>query len=192
MKKEKQRVSALIVFSLSFITGAMGAQAPTVGYPLHAATSGKISDLPSSDNSPSDTGAVPLHAVKPGKGSGKHDPAVQATLSPSNNFVQHLSFDGIPGGALTPPDPNMAVGPNHIVQIVNARWSVYDKAGNLYAGFPKTLASIWTNLGLPCAANAGDPIAQYDRLADRWFLSELGAFSKAPYSVCIAVSTTND
>jgi hypothetical protein len=65
----------------------------------------------------------------------------------------------------------MAVGPNHIIDIVNVEWAVYDKSGHIFPGFPKTLGSIWSPLHDACASGGGDPIAQYDRLADRWFLS---------------------
>ena len=90
-----------------------------------------------------------------------------------------------------PSDNNMAVGPNHIVETVNTEWAVYDKTGHILAGFPKSLGSIWTGLGGACTGNQGDPIVQYDRLADRWFLSQIGS-EIVPYSLCQAVSKTND
>ena len=46
-------------------------------------------------------------------------------------------------------------------------------------------------MGGACAGNQGDPIVQYDRLADRWFLSQIGSES-VPYTLCQAVSKTND
>jgi hypothetical protein len=51
--------------------------------------------------------------------------------------------------------------------------------------------SIFGALGASCTGEWGDPIAQYDRAADRWLLSQLGSFS-APYLECIAVSQTSD
>jgi hypothetical protein len=75
-----------------------------------------------------------------------------------------------------PSDVNFAVGPNHIVQMVNVRWAVFDKSGNLKAG-PVTLGSIWSALGGICTSNGGDPVVQYDRFADRWLLSQIGALS---------------
>ena len=47
-------------------------------------------------------------------------------------------------------------------------------------------------MGGGCAtANAGDVVVQYDKLADRWILTQLSSLS-SPYGECIAVSTTGD
>jgi uncharacterized membrane protein len=101
------------------------------------------------------------------------------------------SFPGVGANGYAPPDPNLAVGPNHIVQIVNTEYSVYSKSGAMFAGYPKTIGSLFSALGGGCAGESGDPIVQYDRAADRWLISQLGSFS-APYAECIAVSQTND
>jgi len=63
-----------------------------------------------------------------------------------------------------PPDPDLAVGPDHIVGVVNMRVAVYDKAGNEL--FHEYLEDFWGDLG----ANyfVFDPVAQYDHLADRF------------------------
>src|SRR5262249_18004572 len=55
---------------------------------------------------------------------------------------------------------------------------------------PNSLASLWTGLA-GCSTNNGDVIAQYDRVANRFILTQLGAFS-SPYSECIAISRTSD
>jgi hypothetical protein len=101
-------------------------------------------------------------------------------------------FPGVGANGNVPPDPNIAVGPNHIVQTVNTRIAVYSKTGVMAAGYPKSLSSIWTALGGACATNnAGDPIVQYDRLADRWLVFQIGSLS-SPYSQCYAISTSGD
>jgi hypothetical protein len=100
-------------------------------------------------------------------------------------------FPGVSANGYAPPDPNLAVGPNHIVQIVNVQFAVYNKSGTIFAGYPKYIGSIFSALGGGCTGNFGDPIVQYDKAADRWLISQLGSFS-APYSECIAVSQTND
>ena len=100
-------------------------------------------------------------------------------------------FPGVGANGYAPGDPNLAVGPNHVVQVVNTEVAVYDKSGNIFPGYPKTLGSVFTNLGGGCAGEWGDPIVQYDKVADRWLISQLGSFS-APYLECIAVSQTND
>ena len=87
----------------------------------------------------------------------------------------------------------MAVGPNHILQTVNSRYAVYTKSGAQLAG-PFSLSSLWSPLGTGngCATNnGGDVVAQYDKLADRFIVTQLGGIS-APYSECIAISQTSD
>lgn len=104
------------------------------------------------------------------------------------------SFTGIintPGGPI-PPDPNGDVGPHHYVQMVNTRFAIFDKTGGLLAG-PTNLNALFAGLGAGsrCATdNDGDPIVVYDRLADRWLLSQLA--DGPPFSVCLAVSQTPD
>ncbi|MCC6402584.1 MAG: hypothetical protein IT207_01090 [Fimbriimonadaceae bacterium] len=63
-------------------------------------------------------------------------------LDPNNQAKVHLDlespqtaplvgeFEGIPQTTLTPPDPCMAVGPDHYILTVNDRWAIYDKCGN--------------------------------------------------------------
>jgi hypothetical protein len=87
----------------------------------------------------------------------------------------------------------MAVGPNHILQTVTSRYSIYNKSGAWLVG-PNSLSSLWAPLGTGngCAtSNGGDVVAQYDKLADRFIVTQLGGTS-APYSECIAVSQTSD
>jgi hypothetical protein len=102
---------------------------------------------------------------------------------------------------VAPPDTTGDLGPNHYVQWVNLRYAVYDvvrdtsgqiAAFNLKAGFPKNGNTIWQGFGGPCETmNDGDPIVQYDQLADRWVLTQF-AVSATPYTQCVAVSTGAD
>jgi hypothetical protein len=41
-------------------------------------------------------------------------------------------------------------------------------------------------------SGSGDPIALYDKLADRWVISQFAVNGPAPDQECIAVSTTSD
>lgn len=100
-------------------------------------------------------------------------------------------FPGVGANGSAPPDPNLAVGPNHIVQVVNTEVAVYTKSGTIFSGYPKTLGSVFSNLGGGCTGEWGDPIVQYDKVADRWLISQLESFN-APYGECIAISQTND
>jgi hypothetical protein len=92
----------------------------------------------------------------------------------------------------SPPDTNGAVGATQYVQWVNAEFAVFDKAtGALIAG-PTEGNSLWHGFGGGCEKNNdGDPIVQYDKIADRWILTQFSV-STLPYTQCVAVSTTSD
>jgi hypothetical protein len=110
---------------------------------------------------------------------------------------------------LLPPDPVLGVGLTQLVQWVNDRLTVLDKAtGSPLFGSPGYIEPnvIWANLGVNsvCANfNRGDPQVQYDRLAHRWVLSQFAftsatgttsgtTYPAAPFAQCVAVSQTND
>lgn len=85
-----------------------------------------------------------------------------------------------------PPDPNGAVGPNYYVHAVNEIIKIFDKTGTLLMD-PVSLGDFF---GI--VFNGGDPIVLYDQLADRWFISEIGASSNNVDGLMVGVSETND
>jgi hypothetical protein len=130
-----------------------------------------------------------------------------------------FNFDGVPGGVLLvedagyPPDTNGSVGNNQYVEMVNTRYQVWSlnrttKTATSVLG-PVSNNTIWANFGAagrttphPCQdQNAGDPVVLYDKLANRWFLSQFTAdpdSEPSPHPMngsfyqCVAVSTTPD
>ncbi len=100
------------------------------------------------------------------------------------------NFEGIAFTGVVPPDTVGDVGPNHFIQMVNSASgsdvAIYDKSGGLLAG-PFALDTLVT--GGNCADGLGDPIVLYDRLADRWLLSE---FSGSANALCVYISQTPD
>ena len=89
------------------------------------------------------------------------------------------SFDGLgvgfvgPHGAATgrnPSDNSIAVGPDHIVQIVNSRLAVFTKQGKvLYGAVPTNI--LFRGFGGACETrNNGDAVVRYDQLAERWLI----------------------
>jgi hypothetical protein len=103
-------------------------------------------------------------------------------------------FSG-PQGTFTvnaaPPDTNGAVGPNHYVQTVNTDFAVFSKSGTPLYG-PVPINTLWSGFGGGCQSNNdGDPIAQYDRIADRFIILQFSV-STTPYLMCVAVSQTSD
>ncbi len=135
-----------------------------------------------------------LQSIPPGKFT---DPALQRTEPGlALNIPTPLqNFDGVNNvNGVLPPDTNGDVGPNHYVQWVNLSFAIYSKSGALLYG-PAAGNTLWTGFGGPCqTSNDGDPIVQYDHLADRWMMSQfaLPNYPSGPFYQCIAVSQTGD
>lgn len=92
------------------------------------------------------------------------------------------------GGAY-PPDVEMAVGPNHVVELVNVGGRTWTKAGAQVDNFSlslffKTFPPFTLNTHYP-----GDPKIMFDAISDRWFAT---AHVPAIDTVALAVSTTSD
>lgn len=145
----------------------------------------------------------PLRLIlQQGAGATRADGALQTSASPAVSVGNIFSFDGLGvGGGYTPnaapPDTNGAVGATQYVQWVNESFAVYDKAtGNKIYG-PAAGNTLFQALGSthPCAVNNdGDPIAQYDKAAGRWVLTQFSVTngSTKGYWQCVAVSQTSD
>ena len=142
---------------------------------------------------------IKVHKDLPPRGgpASQSDGALQTNLGPFINASGGTHFDGIPANGAAPSDVNMAVGQNpaysYILQTVNSRYAIFTKSGAVVVG-PNSLSSLWAPLGSSngCATNnSGDVVAQYDKIADRWIVTQLGG-SSAPFSECIAISTTAD
>jgi Bacterial Ig-like domain (group 3) len=173
---------------------------PIVRYPLEFAVTPPVRELPPHAHARGEK-ERPLH--RPFLRSGKvPDPVVQTstpTFASAQGFNQWEGLGaGYPGFSVTavPPDPNIAVGPNHIVQWVNNAFVVFDKQGNEVEA-PVDDGSFWGLLST-CTQLGGfsDPIVQYDRMADRWIIGEV-AIPLLPgvigqFTQCFAVSTTSD
>jgi hypothetical protein len=125
--------------------------------------------------------------------------------APSAYSQPKVATDGTPvdpSFRVAPPDTTGDVGPNHYVQWVNLRYSIYtltraDVTNEITGftpvpGFPKNGNVVWQGFGGRCELdNDGDPIVQYDQLADRWILTQF-AVSATPFTQCVAVSTSPD
>src|SRR5206468_2531779 len=84
---------------------------------------------------------------------------------------------------LSPPDVQIAVGPDHVVEAVNSALGIYTKLGASVTNI--NLSSLFSSGSDP----VGDPRILYDAVSGRWFVSA-GAFSRG--QVLIAVSKTGD
>src|SRR5436853_2552804 len=112
---------------------------------------------------------------------------------PSATLVE--SFDGLGFGfegpqgkanVRNPSDNTLAVGPDHIVQIVNSRMAVFTKKGKRFDATGKVLYgpvvtnAVFAGFGGQCEArNNGDAVVRYDQLARRWLIV-MPIFGRAP------------
>jgi hypothetical protein len=131
-------------------------------------------------------------------GTDRPDPVVQTKfLNPLTANIPNpiLNFDGIPITnsfcGCYPPDTNGAVGLTQYVQIANIAYQVFNKFTGASIMGPTSVRTIWTGFAGNCAVtNDGDVVMLYDKLADRWLISQIGGFSDE--DECIAISTTRD
>jgi hypothetical protein len=110
------------------------------------------------------------------------------------------SFDGLDntdngtlsGFTVTPPDPQLAAGPNHIVEMVNIIGRIYDKKGGQVSSF--TLSEFF---GVPEGYLDTDPKVIYDAPSGHWFASYVSYRNNVGIAtdfgrLHIAVSVTDD
>jgi len=99
-----------------------------------------------------------------------------------------INFDD--GGASVPPDPEMAVGPNHVIAVVNSMIEIYDRDGNTVSG-PTQSDTFFS--GVPGCSGTFDPNVLYDEREDRFFIgydSSSGPDTDNGY--CLAATATPD
>jgi len=128
------------------------------------------------------------------------DPVVQSSLG-SGPFIPSpiTTFEGMGTGLAgftvqsAPPDTDGDVGPNHYVQIVNSGVTVFNRTGTPVLG-PVLTRTFWNGFNGACAnTNDGDGVVRYDRISDRWVISQFSVNGgNGPFFQCIAVSTTAD
>jgi hypothetical protein len=140
-------------------------------------------------------GAAPSSALQAG--------AAAPPMPRVNTGGTLINIEGIASNhTFAPADPNGAVGESQYVQWVNSRLAIYDKASGALLLGPIPGNTVFGGFtGSPGAdacrlSNNGDPIAQYDKAAKRWLLTQFAwlpeNFGTGPYYQCIAVSTTSD
>jgi len=96
-------------------------------------------------------------------------------------------FQGSINTGWYPPDPDLAVGPNHVVNVVNGEIAIFDKAGNKQFG--QSIVAFWSSVG--AGGFVFDPVAYYDAQSGRYFVAAAdGAGSND--AICIAVSDDSD
>jgi len=102
------------------------------------------------------------------------------------------SFDGLDSTSnatsISPPDPQIAAGPNHLVEFVNVSGRITDKSG--VATVPDfTLKSFF---GVPAVNFVSDPKILYDDMSDRFFASFLSINPGGDGFLHVAVSQSDN
>jgi hypothetical protein len=121
------------------------------------------------------------------------DDALGLSASPSAAPTTGFNFLGVPILGGSPSDCNGSVGNNQFVETVNTRYQVWSlnrvtQVATSILG-PSNINTLWAGFGGACELqNSGDPIVVFDKLANRWLISQFT--SSSPYFQCVAVSTT--
>lgn len=215
----KRRV--LVVFSSSLVMTALAltvfassvAAAPAAGSPDHHGGGGG-SPQPEVQNAIQHDVSAPVRTLtaaptKAGTDAGpetllptggRHSPdgALQTRVGPKVATTPGLGFAGVGNGDYgftpdaAPPDTNGAVGATQYVQWVNEDFAVFNKSTGALVFGPVAGNTLWAGFGGGCQTNNdGDPIVQYDQLANRWIMTQFSV-STTPFLQCVAVSTTSD
>jgi hypothetical protein len=134
------------------------------------------------------------------------DPVVQAAPGSSESLTSPqfppaapttgFNFTGVGISGGTPSDSNGTVGNSQYVETVNTRYQVWNLNYGTHVATsalgPSNISTLWAGFGGACQTqNAGDPVVLYDKLADRWLISQFTSTASAgTYFQCVAVSTT--
>ncbi len=122
-----------------------------------------------------------------------NDLEVMGGVLTENRITPGMQFPGIGATGWTPPDPTIAVGPDHIVATVNMDIAFYTKDGT---------STFQVNLGSP--GNPGffepvgagdftfDPKCFYDHIAQRFVVLALETYGTTESWITFAVSDDND
>ena len=130
-------------------------------------------------------GAFPIagRAAARGPSSGDVEQTIPGDRAPAAIVA---SFDGLGAGFTgpqgtanfrNPSDNSLAVGPDHVVQIVNSRMAIFTKKGARYDTTGRVLygpvetRNVFRGFGGPCEQrNNGDAVVRFDQLANRWLI----------------------
>jgi hypothetical protein len=116
--------------------------------------------------------------------------AIDAAVAPAAAPTPGGNFAGIPATGWIPPDCTMAIGPNHVLLVVNSSVAIHNKAGGA-AVLQRTLTQWFANVvqGLTIF----DPKALYDQHDGRWVLLAVAFKTNPNQSVfLLSVSATSD
>ena len=109
----------------------------------------------------------------------------QSRIAGIGGFVGHVDT------GWTPPDPDLAVGPNHVVTVVNGGISFHTKSGT--TTFTDAIAGgggFWGSVG--AGGFVFDPVALWDPHSERFIVAAADGGSSGIDAICLAVSDDDD
>jgi len=197
---------APVVPALGQQTPAQVLRNPEVNYPVHVDISPPLSQMATEVSPQQGLHLAPpvqhpklqllMAAAQPARGL-VEDAALQKYVGPFVSATIGLNLlgvgNGFPNYAVpdAPTDVNLAVGDTQVVQWVNVSYAVFNKTTGAVIAGPIAGNQFWAGFGGACqTSNSGDIIAQWDKVAHRWVMTQ-NVFS-SPYLTCVAVSTTPD
>lgn len=96
-------------------------------------------------------------------------PLIVTSFVTAQNVIPGTNFEGIQWNGTKPPDPQIAVGLNHIVLTVNNQIDIYNKSGgNLYQN---TLSEWFSDISP--SGDPFDPRIVFDNFSNRWIILAL-------------------
>jgi hypothetical protein len=110
-------------------------------------------------------------------------PTVLANFSAAT-FERQITWQGI-DGAVAPPDPSIAAGPDAVLELTNTSASIWSKTGSLLHSY-----DLATLLGVPPQLAVSDPWAAYS--GGQFFASAMAFDLKSNGFVFLAVSLAGD
>ncbi len=195
---------SLILVTALVLVGEVGAQtvSPAVKQDVSPPLSSVPAPLPKAQAAFKKIHRVKRIPTPPGMQAAAADTALQPTAAASLPIGPIDAIEGIGEGLMIdgqhyqvtsfPADTTGAAGTTQYVQWVNTALIVVDKSTKKVVLGPVDGSTLWRGFGGNCEHfNDGDPIVLFDRMANRWVLTQF-AVSGSPFSQCIAVSTSAD
>ncbi len=135
-------------------------------------------------------GPAPRDIGGPG---GRVAPAERAPVAAATSAAGPTTITGFAAldddGTRIPPDTMGAVGPNHLLVMLNTQVRIASKTGTTMSTV--SLSSFWTS-GTGLAGNPFDPHVVFDPLSNRWLATAFADPRSATSAVWFAISATND
>lgn len=136
----------------------------------------------------------------------KADPSAPTALMIQDSFEAIDYTECCAGSGSVPPDPELAVGDNHVIAATNVAYQIYSLDGTPLIA-PRTFANLFSSVAgcnsaddvPPVRSNLFDPNVLYDEVADRFFVAidrmrsngVTGAVVNGSF-YCVGVSATSD